>query len=83
MSTEETVPWRDAFPTIPKHELPGRMLKAAMDKEGMVEQRLATILGLPISYIFQIENGHIPITEDMAKFLGEILKVHYSVFLVE
>ena len=77
----ETVPWREAFPPIPDTERPGRMLRAARSKEGVTQNQLARLTGIPQRHISEMEHGKRPIGKARAKQLAAVLKVDYRVLL--
>ena|SRR5690349_6452309 len=77
----ETIPWREALPPIPEAELPGRMLRAARDKEGVTQIQLAKLTGIPQRHISEMEHGKRGIGKERAKKLAEALKIDYHVFL--
>ena len=79
--TRETIPWREAFPPIPEAERPGRMLRAARSKEGVTQNQLALMTGIPQRHISEMEHGKRSIGKDRARKLAEALKVDYHVFL--
>ena len=60
---------------------PAVAVKAARRKEGLTQKQLARKLKIGNSRIAEMEQGKFKITTDMAKRLGEILRIHYQVFL--
>ena len=75
------VPWREAFPPIPDAERPGRMLRAARNKEALTQLQLAQMTGIPQRHISEMEHGKRAIGKERAKKLAEALKIDYHVFL--
>lgn len=80
--TEETtvVPWREAL-GVKDEELPGHCVKGGRYKEGLTQVQLAKLIGVPQRHISEMENNKRPIGKEMAKRLGQALKVSYKVFL--
>lgn len=77
----ETVPWREAFAHWTDEELPGKALMGARHKEGLTQDQLAQLTGIPQRHISEMEHGKRTIGKVRAKQLAVALKVHYKVFL--
>ena len=64
--THESLPWREVFPPIPEAEWPGRVLRAARNKEGMTQSQLAQRTGIPQRHISEMEHGKRSIGKERA-----------------
>lgn len=80
-TSEEYVSWRELFPEYSDEEMPGSCLRGARFKEGITQQRLADMVGIPQRHISMMENGKRPIGKEMAKRFGKALNIGYKVFL--
>jgi DNA-binding XRE family transcriptional regulator len=81
VDVSETISWRDLFPEYTDDELPGVALLGARTKEGLTQEKLAELTGIPQSHISEMENGKRPIGKKRAKILAKTLNVSYKVFL--
>ncbi len=80
LSVTDSIPWREAFP-YSKEALPGVCLSGARSKEGITQQELSRLTGIPQRHISEMEHGKRPIGKENAKKLGKALNVGYKVFL--
>jgi ribosome-binding protein aMBF1 (putative translation factor) len=79
---ENSRDWRHAFQQdIQKHSEPGLALRGARLKEGLTQKELAKQINVEQGNIAAMESGKRPIGKQMAKRLGEELKIDYRVFL--
>lgn len=76
-----SIPWREAFPAVDDAALPGISLRAARRREGISQERLSEITGIPQRHISEMENGKRPIGKETAKRLAKALSTSYKVFL--
>jgi ribosome-binding protein aMBF1 (putative translation factor) len=60
---------------------PGKMLVGGRCKEGLTQQQLSDITGIPRRHISEMENNKRPIGKERAKKLAKALQVDYRVFL--
>ncbi len=75
----DSLPWRECFE---EEELtPGAMLAGARGKEGLTQQQLAQMTGIPQRHISEMEHGKRPIGKETAKKLSKALNIGYKVFL--
>jgi hypothetical protein len=81
VDVSDSVPWMECFPELDEQSLPGVVLAGARAKEGLTQQRLSELTGIPQRHISEMENGRRPIGRDIAKRLERALKVGYKVFL--
>jgi transcriptional regulator with XRE-family HTH domain len=81
VDTEDSIPWRKAFPEYRDEDLPGIFLLGAQTKEGMTQIRLSELTGIPQRHLSMMEHGKRPIGKKNARLLGKVLKVDYRVFL--
>ena len=77
----DSIPWRDAFPEFESDLLPGVALAGARAKEGLTQQELAHLTGIPQRHISEMENGKRRIGKIRAKRLAKVLNIGYKVFL--
>lgn len=73
----ELIDWQEVFPD----QSPGRLIAGGRCKEGLTQQRLADLTGIPRRHISDMENGRRPIGKETARKLARALKVDYRVFL--
>jgi DNA-binding XRE family transcriptional regulator len=73
----ELLDWRQVFP----EQNPGGLIVGGRCKEGLTQQQLAELTGIPRRHISDMENGRRPIGKETAKKLARALKVDYRVFL--
>ncbi len=79
--TSESIPWRDAFPEYDDNTLPGVALAGARAKEGLTQQELSRLTGIPQRHISEMQNGKRAIGKERAKRLAKVLNIGYKVFL--
>jgi len=77
----DSVPWREAFPSIREEHLPGISLLGARTKEGMTQTRLSELTGIPQRHLSMMEHGKRTIGKKNARLLAKVLNVDYRVFL--
>jgi len=77
----DSVPWREAFPSIREEHLPGISLLGARAKEGMTQTRLSELTGIPQRHLSMMEHGKRTIGKKNARLLAKVLDVDYRVFL--
>lgn len=77
----DSIPWRDAFPGIEEHNLPGISLAGARGKEGLTQVQLSELTGIPQRHISEMERGKRPIGKKTAKLFSKVLRVDYRIFL--
>jgi ribosome-binding protein aMBF1 (putative translation factor) len=77
----DSMQWREVFPEYSTSDLPGVCLAGARAKEGITQQELSRMTGIPQRHISEMENGKRPIGRETAKKLGKALNVGYRVFL--
>jgi transcriptional regulator with XRE-family HTH domain len=80
MANGGSIPWREAFP-FKDEELPGVFLAGARYREGLTQETLAKLAGIPRRHISEMENGKRPIGKQNARKLGEALNVDPRRFL--
>jgi transcriptional regulator with XRE-family HTH domain len=62
--------------------LPGAILRGARHREGLTQQQLAELTGIPQRHLSEMEHGKRPIGKKNAKILAKVLNVAgYKVFL--
>ena len=76
----DNVPWREAFPEFAKN-FAGTLLSGFRHREGMTQEKLAYITGIPRRHISEMENGKRPIGRESAKKLAAALKTDYRTFM--
>jgi len=81
VDASDSIAWRDAFPEFTDEELPGAALAGARAKEGLTQQQLSDLTGIPQRHISEMENGKRQIGKERAKKLAKVLKVNYRIFL--
>jgi plasmid maintenance system antidote protein VapI len=74
------VPWREVLP-FSDAELPGVFLAGARYREGLTQEALSKLTGIPRRHISEMENGKRPIGRQTARKLAEALKVDARRFL--
>ncbi|MCK4389732.1 MAG: helix-turn-helix transcriptional regulator [Desulfobacterales bacterium] len=79
--TSDSIPWRDAFPEFDDNTLPGVALAGARTKEGLTQEELSRLTGIPQRHISEMENGKRAIGKERAKILAKALNIGYKVFL--
>ena len=60
---------------------PGTMLVGGRGKEGLTQQQLSDITGIPRRHISEMENNKRPIGKELARKFAKALRVDYRVFL--
>ena len=81
IGTEDTIPWRDAFPEYTDEEAPAVCLRAIRRREGLTQKALAKRSGIPQAHISRMERGKATIGVTRAKRLGKALNVGHKVLL--
>ena len=79
--TGEAVPWREAFPELKDENLPGACLRGARVKEGLSQEKISDLTGIPQRHISEMENGKRPIGKKNAKIFAGVLNIDYRIFL--
>ena len=77
---EDTVDYRDAFPEYSGKE-PQIAIKAYRVREGLTQDQLSTLAGIPRRHISDMEHGRRPIGKENAHKLAAALKADYRMFL--
>ena len=80
MDTEDSIPWRQAFPEFAGNEK-GVALAGARGKEGMTQKQLSEKTGIPQRHISEMENGKRVIGKKNAKLFSIALNIDYRIFL--
>lgn len=80
-TSDDTMPWREAFPQWADDAIPGVCLAGARHKEGLTQVHLAHLTGIPQRHISEMERGKRAIGKDRAKKLAEVLNVSYKILL--
>lgn len=78
---DEAMPWREAFPELKDEDLPGTSLRGARVKEGLSQEKLSELTGIPQRHISEMENGKRPIGKKNAKIFAETLNIDYRILL--
>ncbi len=60
---------------------PAKALRGARYREELTQAQLAAKLGIRQHHLSEMERGKRPISKEMAKRLGEALRMNYKVFL--
>jgi len=60
-----SMPWRDAFPEF-KNNVYGTLLSGYRHREGMTQEALSRMTGIPRRHISEMENGKRPIEKETA-----------------
>ena len=79
-SIEDTVDYRDAFPELVGKEQQ-TAVRAYRVREGLTQDQLAKLTGIPRRHISDMENGRRPIGKENAKKLAQVLRTDYRMFL--
>ena len=79
MHDNQSVPWRDAFPEF-KNNVYGTLLSGYRHREGMTQEALSRMTGIPRRHISEMENGKRPIEKETAKKFAIALRVDYRSF---
>ena len=77
---EESVDYREAFPEYIGKEKQ-TALRAYRTREGLTQDKLAMLAGIPRRHISDMENGRRPIGRENAKKLAEALNTDYRMLL--
>ena len=77
---EDTVDYRDAFPEFVGKE-PQIAIKAYRTREGLTQDQLAKLSGIPRRHISDMENGRRPVGKENARKLAKALNADYRMFL--
>ncbi|MBQ9453863.1 MAG: helix-turn-helix transcriptional regulator [Desulfovibrio sp.] len=68
------IPWREAMGIIDE-ELPATCLRGARYREGLTQQQLSDMTGIPKRHISEMENGKRPIGKHNARRLADALHI--------
>jgi transcriptional regulator with XRE-family HTH domain len=74
------MPWREVLP-FHDAELPGVFLAGARYREGLTQEALSKLTGIPRRHISEMENGKRSLGRQTARKLAEALKVDARRFL--
>ncbi len=77
---EESIDYHDAFPEYIGKEQP-TALRAYRTREGLTQDQLAKLAGIPRRHISDMENGRRPIGKENARKLAKALNADYRVLL--
>jgi len=77
---EDTVDYREAFPEFAGKERQVAV-RAYRIREGLTQDQLAALTGIPRRHISDMENGRRPIGKENAKKLAQALNADYRMFL--
>jgi len=77
---EDTIDYRDAFPEFAGKEQQVAV-RAYRVREGLTQDQLAKLTGIPRRHISDMENGRRPIGKENAKKLAQTLNADYRMFL--
>jgi len=77
---EDTIDYREAFPEFAGKELQ-IAIKAYRTREGLTQDQLAKLAGIPRRHISDMENGRRPIGKENARKLAQALNTDYRMFL--
>jgi len=78
--SDESIPWRDAFPEFQGNEI-GTRLAGYRHREGMSQMQLAETTGIPQRHISEMENGKRIIGVVSAKRLAAALNCDHRALL--
>ncbi|MCR4665664.1 MAG: helix-turn-helix domain-containing protein [Desulfovibrio sp.] len=68
------IPWREAA-NITDEELPATCLRGARYREGLTQQKLSDMTGIPKRHISEMENRKRPIGKHNARKLADALRI--------
>lgn len=77
---EDTIDYRDVFPEFAGNERQ-IAVKAYRTREGLTQEQLANLAGIPRRHISDMENGRRSIGKENARKLAQALNVDYRMFL--
>lgn len=77
---DESIPWRDAFKEFRDNDS-GSCLAGGRHKEGLTQNQLSKMTGIPQRHISEMENGKRSIGKKTALLLGDALNIDYRIFL--
>ena len=77
---EDTVDYREVFPEFAGKEIQVAV-RAYRNREGLTQDQLATLTGIPRRHISDMENGRRPIGKENAKKLAKALNADYRMLL--
>ena len=77
---DDTVDYREAFPEFTGKERQVAV-RAYRIREGLTQDQLAALTGIPRRHISDMENGRHPIGKENAKKLAQALNADYRMFL--
>ncbi len=72
--------WRESFKDFEGNEA-GVNLTGGRHKEGMTQDKLSVLTGIPQRHISEMERGLRPIGKKNAKLFAGVLKIDYRMFL--
>jgi len=76
----DNVPWREAFPEFSEN-IAGTLLSGFRHREGITQEKLSHLTGIPRRHISEMENDKRPIGKETAKKIAAVLKTNYRTFL--
>src|ERR1039457_753151 len=77
---EDTIDYREAFPEFSGKD-PQTAVKASRIREGLTQDLLSELAGIPPRHISDMENGRRPIGKENARKLAKALNAAYRMFL--
>lgn len=78
---EDSVDWREAFPSDMLANEAASTLKGLRYREELTQQALSEQTGIPRRHISEMENGKRPIGKENARKIARALKTDYRLFL--
>jgi hypothetical protein len=75
------VEWRGVFPQYDDGVVPGVLLRAARERQGLTQVQLSEKTGIPQRHISEMESGKRGIGKKNALLLAEVLQIGYKVLL--
>ncbi|WP_045216279.1 helix-turn-helix domain-containing protein [Desulfonatronovibrio magnus] len=79
--SSDSIHWRELFPEFENEPDYSMVLRKVRSKEGLTQNELSKMTGIPQGHISKMENGKLAIGKDRAKRLAEVLKVDYRILL--
>jgi hypothetical protein len=77
----ESVPWREVFPTMSMEQESGVTLRETRKLVGFTQKQLSDLTEIPQRHISEMECAKRPIGKENAKKLATALDVDYRIFL--
>ncbi len=74
MQKKDFIPWRQAM-GVEDAELPATCLRGARYREGLTQQQLSDMTGIPTRHISEMENGKRPIGKHNSRRLADSLHI--------